>query len=159
MKSKIISKWTLYITSYLPLYIWLLLSEINWENFDILKVVTLNFNHKVVRFTLFFLIIISICELISLKIMSGSEKRKLPPDMGISPESDSLTNYTVTYFTPLISFSIRDTRSIVMNTLLFLLIGLMYVGSSATYMNPVLGIFGFKIFSVTNFPDAHHVNI
>lgn len=158
MQSGPISKWLLYITSYLPLYVWLLLSEINWKNFSISKVVSLDFDYKViVRLILFILILISIYELISLQRMSGSEKKKLPKDMVISPESDSLMNYIVTYFTPLISFNITDIRSIIMNTLLFLLIGLMYVGSSATYLNPVLGVFGFKVYGVTNFPDGHHI--
>lgn len=77
--------------------------------------------------------------------------------MEISPESDSLMNYVVTYFTPLLSFDLNDMKSVMMNVLLFLLIGLMYVGSSATYLNPVLGVFGFKIFGVSGFPHAHHI--
>ena len=77
--------------------------------------------------------------------------------MEISPESDSLMNYIVTYFTPLLSFDMNNTTSILMNSLLFLLIGLMYVGSNASYLNPVLGVFGFKIFGVTGFPHAHHI--
>ena len=66
-------------------------------------------------------------------------------------------NYVVTYFTPLLSFDLNDMKSVMMNVLLFLLIGLMYVGSSATYLNPVLGVFGFKIFGVSGFPHAHHI--
>ena len=77
--------------------------------------------------------------------------------MEVSPESDSLMNYVVTYFTPLISFDMTEMKSMIMNVFLFLLIGLMYVGSSATYLNPVLGIFGFKIFGVSGFPNAHHI--
>ncbi|WAM38912.1 hypothetical protein [Leuconostoc pseudomesenteroides] len=88
---------------------------------------------------------------------SGSESKALPENMEISPESDSLMNYVVTYFTPLISFNLYNPKSVIMNILLFLLIGLMYVGSSATYLNPVLGIFGFRIFGVSGFPNAHHI--
>jgi len=87
----------------------------------------------------------------------GKESIKIPRKMEISPESDSLMNYIVTYFTPLLSFDMNNTTSIFMNSLLFLLIGLMYVGSNASYLNPVLGVFGFKIFGVTGFPHAHHI--
>lgn len=103
------------------------------------------------------LILLSIIEIKQLFKGSGSEKKPLPLTMEISPESDSLMNYVVTYFTPLISFNMKDPKSILMNTLLFWLIGLMYVESSATYLNPVLGAFGFQIFGVSGFPNAHHI--
>ncbi|MGY0179411.1 hypothetical protein [Lactococcus garvieae] len=103
------------------------------------------------------LIAISIYKIYQLFKMDGDEREELPADMEVSPESDSLMNYIVTYFTPLISFDISDNKSVLMNVLLFLLIGLMYVGSSASYLNPVLGVFGFKIFGVTGFPNAHHL--
>ncbi len=109
------------------------------------------------RLILLCLIILSVFEIIKLFISSGSEIKNLPKEIEISPESDSLMNYVVTYFTPLISFDLQDIKSVVMNVLLFLIIGLMYVGSSATYLNPVLGIFGFKIFGVSGFPHAHHI--
>lgn len=157
MKNDYISKWKLFITSYLPLYLWILLSNINYSSISISRLLKLDFNHKFLRIALVVLILVSIWEILQLFIGSGGEKATLPPNMEISPESDSLINYVVTYFTPLVSFDLSDTKSVVMNILLFWLIGLMYVGSSATYLNPVLGIFGFKIFGVSAFPNAHHV--
>ena len=65
------------------------------------------------------LILLSIIEIKQLFKGSGSEKKPLPLTMEISPESDSLMNYVVTYFTPLISFNMKDPKSILMNTLLF----------------------------------------
>lgn len=159
MKNDYVSKWMLFITSYLPLYLWLLFSSINYSKLDISKY---NPQHlrsfpNLFRIVLVLLIIISFYSILNLLVGSGSERKKLPEDMEISPESDSLMNYIVTYFTPLISFDLYDMKSVIMNVLLFLLIGLMYVGSSATYLNPVLGVFGFKIFGVTGFPNAHHI--
>lgn len=155
MKNDYIAKWSLFITSYLPLYIWIFLSSIDF-NKEILKRPEISFEN-IVRFCLLIFILISIFEILGLFYASGSEIKKLPIEMQISPESDSLMNYVVTYFTPLISFEIHDIKSVIMNILLFFLIGLMYVGSSATYLNPVLGIFGFKIFGVSGFPNAHHI--
>lgn len=155
MKNDYIAKWSLFITSYLPLYIWILLSSLDF-NKDILKWPEISFEN-IVRLCLLIFIIISFFEILGLFNASGSEIKILPVEMQISPESDSLMNYVVTYFTPLISFEIHDIKSVIMNILLFFLIGLMYVGSSATYLNPVLGIFGFKIFGVSGFPNAHHI--
>lgn len=154
MKNDYISKWKLFITSYIPLYIWLLFSNIDYSDFSKLYS---SFTMATFSIVLLFLILISVIEICSLFKGSGSEKEPLPKNMVISPESDSLMNYVVTYFTPLISFDIHDARTVAMNIFLFLLIGLMYVGSSATYLNPVLGAFGFKIFGVTGFPKAHHI--
>ena len=171
MKNDYISKWKLFITSYLPLYIWLLFSNIKYQKLPkifrkCLKIICekgIEYLINNYRFWFVFLIVlislitISICQIIQLFIGSRSEIQPLPRKMEISPESDSLMNYVVTYFTPLLSFNIHDLKSIVMNVLLFLLIGLMYVGSSATYLNPVLGIFGFRVFGVSGYPNAHHI--
>ena len=157
MQRDLFSKWTLFITSYLPLYLWLLFSNINYSKFSLDRLIAFDFDHKIIRSVFVFLIFVSIFKLWILFKLDGKESTKIPIKMEISPESDSLMNYIVTYFTPLLSFDMNNTTSIIMNSLLFLLIGLMYVGSSASYLNPVLGVFGFKIFGVTGFPHAHHI--
>ena len=157
MQRDLFSKWTLFITSYLPLYLWLLFSNINYSKFSLDRLIAFDFDHKIIRIVFVVLIFVSIIKLWILFKFDGKESLKIPREMEISPESDSLMNYIVTYFTPLLSFDMNNTTSIIMNSLLFLLIGLMYVGSSASYLNPVLGVFGFKIFGVTGFPHAHHI--
>ncbi|MCY7062673.1 hypothetical protein MK385_07745 [Streptococcus oralis] len=157
MQRDLFSKWTLFITSYLPLYLWLLFSNINYSKFSLDRLIAFDFGHKIIRIIFVVLIFVSIIKLWILFKFDGKESLKIPREMEISPESDSLMNYIVTYFTPLLSFDMNNTTSIIMNLLLFLLIGLMYVGSNASYLNPVLGVFGFKIFGVTGFPHAHHI--
>ena len=157
MQRDLFSKWTLFITSYLPLYLWLLFSNINYSKFSLDRLIAFDFDHKIIRSVFVFLIFVSIFKLWILFKLDGKESIKISRRMEISPESDSLMNYIVTYFTPLLSFDMNNTTSIIMNSLLFLLIGLMYVGSSASYLNPVLGVFGFKIFGVTGFPHAHRI--
>ena len=157
MQRDLFSKWTLFITSYLPLYLWLLFSNINYSKFSLDRLIAFDFGHKIIRIIFVVLIFVSIIKLWILFKFDGKESLKIPREMEISPESDSLMNFIVTYFTPLLSFDMNNTTSIIMNLLLFLLIGLMYVGSNASYLNPVLGVFGFKIFGVTGFPHAHHI--
>ena len=136
----------------------LLFSNINYSKFSFERLIAFDFDHKLIRIVFFVvLIFISIIKLWKLFKFDGKESIKIPRKMEISPESDSLMNYIVTYFTPLLSFDMNNKTSILMNLLLFLLIGLMYVGSHASYLNPVLGVFGFKIFGVTGFPHAHHI--
>lgn len=154
MQRDLFSKWTLFITSYLPLYLWLLFSNINYSKFLFERLRAFDFDHKLIRTVFVVLIFISVIKLWKLFKFDGKESIKIPRNMAISPESDSLMNYIVTYFTPLLSFDMNNTISIFMNSLLFLLIGLMYVGSNASYLK---GVFGFKIFGVTGFPHAHHI--
>ena len=125
MQRDIFSKWTLFITSYLPLYLWLLLSNINYSKFSFERLVAFDFEHKLIRTVFVVLIFVSVVKLWKLFKFDGKECIKIPRDMEISPESDSLMNYIVTYFTPLLSFDMNNTTSILMNSLLFLLIGLM----------------------------------
>ncbi|MEY8459136.1 hypothetical protein AALA58_08580 [Lactococcus ileimucosae] len=143
--------------SYLPLYLWLLLSNVDYGNLSFERLIKFQWNHRIFNSVLLILIAISIYKVTQLFRTDGKEKRTLPKNMEITPESDSLMNYVITYVTPLLSFDLNDVKIVVMNILLFLLIGLMYVGSSATYLNPVLGIFGFRIFGVTDFTHAHHI--
>ncbi|MGL6207617.1 MAG: hypothetical protein ACRC1X_07575 [Lactobacillus panisapium] len=168
MKNDYISKWELFITSYLPLYLWLFFNNLDFES-TLIFLKDIDFKHignaihygmnikNIFLIVLFVFIIISIIEIIELLIGNGSEQEPLPKSMEVSPESDSFMNYVMTYFIPLTSFNIKDNKSIGMNILLFFLIGIMYVGSSATYLNPVLGLFGFKIFGVSGYPNAHHI--
>lgn len=83
---------------------------------------------------------------------NGKEAKPLPENMPISPESDSLMNYVVTYITPILSLEIGDIPSMIANATLFIIIGLIYVGSSVTFLNPLLGILGYKIFAVSDSP-------
>ena len=160
MKDNCISNWGLFISSYLPLYVWLL--YINSKQVSILLNFNIQFKTKITTENLFvlallLLIIISSCEIESLLSGKGTELKPLPKNMVVNPESDSLMNYVVTYFTPLVSLNIHDSNSILMNACLFGTIGFMYVGSSATYLNPVLGMFGYKIFRVSGYPNVHHI--
>ena len=157
MQRDLFSKWTLFITSYLPLYLWLLFSNINYSKFSLDRLIAFDFDHKIIRSVFVVLIFISVVKLWKLFKFDGKECIKIQRDMEISPESDSLMKYIFKYFNTLLSFDMNNTTSIFMNSLLFLLIGLMYVGSNASYLNPVLGVFGFKIFGVTGFPHAHHI--
>ncbi|WP_261806795.1 hypothetical protein [Lapidilactobacillus luobeiensis] len=146
-------KWLFFITSYFPLYCLMIFGKLDYSN-DIWFQVRSNYSYF---FVLVVFILISIIHSFVLLKGDGSETKKLPKEMAISPESESLMNYVITYITPLLSLKIEDKNSVITNAILFLVIGLIYVGSSATFLNPLLGILGYKIFGVNNLPGAHHL--
>lgn len=148
-----LSKWLFFISSYFPLYLLLFFEGIdysssvvyqikgNWLYFSILAI----------------LVIISIYQMIILIKANGAEVDIISSDATISPENESLMNYLITYITPILSLDINDNKSIMTNGALFCIIGLIYVGSTATFLNPLLGILGYKLYSTENFDGVHHI--
>ncbi|KSU06642.1 hypothetical protein Li1_1207 [Lactococcus lactis subsp. lactis] len=55
--------------------------------------------------------------------------------------------YIVTYIVPLLSMNINSARSLVINLLLFIIIGTFYVKNDQIFMNPIYNLFGYNIFS------------
>lgn len=55
--------------------------------------------------------------------------------------------YIVTYIVPLISMNISSSRSLFINLMLFIIIGTFYVKNDQIFMNPLYNLFGYNIFS------------
>lgn len=157
MANDYISKWKLYIASYFPLYIWLLLININYNNFYNFKLENLIQLHNVVRLILIVFIIISVMEIRKLFVRSGSVSKPLPNNMEIRIKNDILFNYMIVYIYPLLTFDIYDSRMIIFNTFTFLLIGFISVNIDNIYTTAAVGLFGFKIFRVLGFPSGQYI--
>lgn len=106
---------------------------------------------------LFLFSIIAIVQIVILLRMNGSQRDPLPKKLQVEPESDSLMNYVITYIMPFLTLNINDTKSLIGNLFLFLVIGSIYVGSSATFLNPILGLLGYKVFGVSGYKNGHHL--
>ena len=55
--------------------------------------------------------------------------------------------YIVTYIVPMLSMDINSSRSLLVNFLLFLVIGSFYIKNDQIFMNPLYNFFGFNVFS------------
>ena len=77
MQRDLFSKWTLFITSYLPLYLWLLFSNINYSKISLDRLIAFDFDHKIIRIVFVVLIFVSIIKLRILfnKICGGKSKK------------------------------------------------------------------------------------
>ncbi|NMM93119.1 hypothetical protein [Bifidobacterium oedipodis] len=161
MHNTYFDKWILYFSSYLPLYFIL-----GFKETDIFpEGETVNYYQWIVEqgrsnflfyIVLVVLITISVFDLIRLLEKRNRKQIKLG-NFQINPESDSLMNYVITYFPPLLTLEIDNTKSLLVNALIFLIIGCIYVGSSATFLNPVLGVLGYRIFAIEGAAHAHHI--
>lgn len=55
--------------------------------------------------------------------------------------------YIVTYIVPLITMDIYSPRSLIVNFVLFIIIGTFYIKNDQIFMNPVYNLFGYNVFS------------
>lgn len=149
----IIVKLMMFISSYFPLFIMVL---ILWH-----KKIVKNAHQGQVLW-IFFLIIIILMILISflsfVLLIKGSYS-KIINVKHISRPDDTVLSYIMTYVIPLISGDEVSTELFIVNFLLFILIGYIYIRLNLIYLNPLWAIFGYVIYRmgdgiiiITNIP-------
>ena len=95
---------------------------------------------------LFLIIISSLGCLLFFKIYNPKEGNLAEISDAEFVREDTM-GYIVTYIVPLLSMDISNMRSLVINFLLFIIIGTFYVKNDQIFMNPIYNLFGYNIFS------------
>lgn len=67
--------------------------------------------------------------------------------MGSKFERADTLGYIVTYIVPLISMDIKSYRSLLINFILFFIIGIFYIKNDQFFMNPIFNLLGYNILS------------
>ncbi|WP_270995647.1 hypothetical protein [Listeria seeligeri] len=138
-------KWCMFISSYLPLYILLLISFLFnnkitlefWKDFSALLVGVL---------VLFILILFSIAVILKLVILKKGNERIYITE-NYNSTGDNVISYVMTYIIPMLSLIDHpNLESITINLLLFIFIGVVYVSNDLVYLNPFLAFLGYHIF-------------
>ena len=134
----------MFISSYFPLYVILLilyrdkiLSIIHYTN-----IIT-----SIFIITLVALCIISIFVCINLKRTKGNENHIFNE---IQKTEDTIISYMMTYIVPILSIDLQDSNTLIMNIILYILIGFMYVRLSLIYLNPLFLMCGYYIYKSEN---------
>jgi hypothetical protein len=102
---------------------------------------------KVILFliTLSFCIFVSIISLIFLKMSKGEKPLKV---IEIERPDDTIISYMMTYIIPILTTNFINKAEILVNIILFLLIGYLYIRLNLLYLNPlwsVVGYFSYRI--------------
>lgn len=137
-----IMKLKMFITSYFPLYIILLVLQI--QQYPLV----LNLNDIFIPATAFAVMLIL---LVSISIMStvdlfrtrGNEQYKYE---SLERSGDAVISYVMTYIVPLLSETFLSYRGFVINATLFILIGAMYIKLDLIYFNPMWIILGYTVY-------------
>lgn len=124
----------MFISSYFPLYILLLISQGN----KMLQTSNWYFGGLII--VLSALILISLLSVLLLKNVPISNYCK---PVNVKRPDDKVMNYIFTYIIPLLGFSFNDFRSVIVNIFLFLMIWFLYIKLDLIFINPLWSLFGY----------------
>lgn len=134
----------MFISSYFPLYVILLILYRD----KILSII----HFKNIITSIFIIILISCCIIsifvcIDLKRTEGNENHVFSE---IQKTEDTIISYMMTYIVPILSIDLNDSNTLIINVILYILIGFMYIKLSLIYLNPLFLMCGYYIYKSEN---------
>jgi hypothetical protein len=145
LKNKILRvfiKVEMFISSYFPLYILLLV--LYWEKYNE-KSDFENWKTTLFLGVIFTLIFLSIISLFFLYKSENGTKKIIIEE--IERPDDTVISYLMTYVIPIVTTN-TNMSSIIVNAILFALIGYFYIRLNLLYLNPLWSIFGYVSYRI-----------
>ncbi|MDT2490727.1 hypothetical protein P7D72_01525 [Enterococcus avium] len=150
-----LQKFLFYMSSFMPLYVLLFIQNFQFKdiNGDIsLKRVSeqFDFSNTTVSFFWWGLIVLFCFSLIGclLFFFVYTKKNGVKSKMNDAEfVREDTMGYIVTYIVPLLSIQVDSQRSLIVNLLLFVIIGTFYVKNDQIFMNPIYNLFNYNVFS------------
>ncbi|WP_010632858.1 anti-phage protein KwaA [Sporolactobacillus vineae] len=144
-----------FISSYMPLFVFLAIANISlaknnkhdvwykiiWEN----NWHNLGIETRIFWIIITFLMVISILAIVIFTNWKTSKSLIVIPNMSLL--KDEVMSYVVTYVIPILSLNVKSSSSLIINSLLFVTIGVIYVKNDLIYLNPVLSLLGYRVYS------------
>lgn len=148
-------KWRLFLSSYLPLYILIIVKDYQffWDMFCKINAIFDKSKSNIVKFDIyqwsFFigviaLLTVSIITILWFILVPSNQRYEIIGEFEKS--GDSVISYIVTYVIPLLSMDIHNPNSVLINLLLFIFIGVLYVAQDLVYLNPILALLGYSFY-------------
>ena len=144
-----------FISSYLPLYVLLMINIVNYEK---------SIYYWIILTTLILLIIISIIVLLVYLVGKGGQlflEENIQIDRFRSDKllNDCMYNYLLVYFVILLTFNKNNNVMLMITSLIiFAFIGVLYVKANMIYSNIVLLLFGYVPYISTETGNIYIVN-
>lgn len=142
---KKIFKINLFISSYIPLYIIIFI-----QNMDMLNLQSI---YKVYKINPIFwntLLVLSIISIIALFIFFNGNHTKKVTFLEIKSIDNDILDYFITYIIPLNTIDITKGNSILVNFIIFFIIGTYYIHSNLMHLNILLIFLGYNVFKDSN---------
>lgn len=140
----IITRTIMFISSYFPLYIIIIILYSS----KLLKGL-MEKNVLIIIFTilLVLLIVFSAVSIILLKKGQGIREKVIS---NLENPDDTVLSYIMTYIIPLVTNGDNSNEVYIVNVILFVLIGYIYLRLNLIYLNPLWAIFGYLIYRDSN---------
>ncbi|WP_339212949.1 hypothetical protein [Solibacillus sp. FSL W8-0372] len=136
-------KGLLFISSFLPLYILLM---VQFSDFD--KSIMYNLNeHKVAYSVLMGLIVVSVATFLYFIFCKMNKEENFGKVESVNNE---VLTYFITYIVPLTTLKEDDINSIIINLILFFVIGVFYISENQFYLNVLFKFTGFNVYQDDN---------
>lgn len=142
----ILYKIILFISSFSPLYIMLLIQEIDRaiKGDDICKLSLSIYSYWLVLIIVSFISIISVC-----MIFQDTGNETINVDINLEKQGDNVISYIMTYLVPLLSIDPNNYVNLIQNAFLFIIIGIIYIQQNLLFLNPVFSILNYKFYKNT----------
>lgn len=139
-------KWLLFISSYAPLYVLVAISNYDFAltPFVYFKDVWISGNQLIFWVTIIVLLLLSFLAIGYFKWSDLNDSIKLE---GLKPMNESILSYLITYVVPLTAMDVSSVNSLLVNVVLFLVIGIVYVNSNLVYLNILLILMGYRVYN------------
>ncbi|SET34045.1 hypothetical protein SAMN04487821_11052 [Enterococcus malodoratus] len=148
-------KWRLFLSSYLPLYILIIVKDYQffWNMFCKMNAIFDKSQANIVKFDIYHwsffigviaLLTVAIITIFWFILVPSNQRYEIIGEFEKS--GDSVISYIVTYVIPLLSMDIDDPNSVLINLLLFIFIGVLYVAQDLVYLNPILALLGYSFY-------------
>lgn len=131
------SRWLFFLSSYIPLYVLLILKDFDFSN--------LKRNITLVNIVLFSLSMLS--GLMIYLLLSTKDAESVSANR-ISVKREEILSYYITYLIPLLTFEPTKINSIIVTTIVFFTIGILYTTNGLLYWNPTLSLVRYKLYSL-----------
>ncbi|AQN32283.1 MULTISPECIES: hypothetical protein [Mammaliicoccus] len=143
----ILYKISLFISSFAPLYVMLIIQEID-SAFKYNSLSKLPLSIYIYWFILITLIIISV---ISIYIIFKDKGNKtIEIDTNLEKQGDNIISYIMTYLVPLLSIDPNDYVNLLQNAFLFTIIGTIYIQQNLLFLNPIFSLLNYKFYKDSN---------
>lgn len=138
---RLMAKFLMFISSYFPLYIMLLI--LHYDRYNSLS----RLNVFIFLLVMATCIALSLISLIFLKISQGNKPVLIEE---IERPDDTIISYMMTYIIPILTTNFLTKGEMLVNVLLFLLVGYLYIRLNLLYLNPLWSMFGYLSYRVNS---------
>lgn len=135
----------IYICNYIPLFVLIFLNELRKAKDNNENICAIIQDFKYTWFLLIILSVLSVLFLTYVWIKNAQSSDEIPGDLKII--NTDILNYFVTYLIPLLSLDLSNFYSVIINLLIFVIIGIFHTKSDMLHYNILLVILGYNIYS------------